>query len=71
MSLFLKLVCSSWGIQRLGLLKLLWCVSRKGSLNEGLEYDCLSPATIVESLESSVWVVLTNPSRERGGKVVW
>ena len=32
-------------------------VSKKGSLNEGLECGGLSPATIVMSLEPNVWVV--------------
>ena len=35
-------------------------VSKKGSLNEVLKCGGLSPATIVESLESSVRVVLTH-----------
>ena len=34
------------------------CVSRKSSLNEGLECGCLSHATIAEFLEPFVWVVL-------------
>ena len=45
-------------------------VSKRGSLNEGLECGCLSPTTIVESLEPSVWAVLMYVSRERAGEVV-
>ena len=45
-------------------------VSKKGFLNEDLEYGGLNPATIVESLEASVWVVLTYVLRERGRVVV-
>ena len=46
------------------------CVSNKGSLSEGLECCSLGHPVIVESLEPSVWVVLTYASRERGEELV-
>ena len=59
MALFLKLVCSFWMIQHLILLKLFVVrFSDKSFLNEGLEYGCLSRATIAEFLEPSLRVVL-------------
>ena len=45
-------------------------VSKKGLLGEGLQCGCLSHATIVESLEPSVWVLLKYASRERGEEIV-
>ena len=46
------------------------CVSREGSLNEGLECGCLSHAAIVKSLEPYVWVVLMYALRERRREVM-
>ena len=45
-------------------------VSKKGLLGEGLQCGCLSHATIVESLEPSVWVLLKYASREIGEEIV-
>ena len=45
-------------------------VFKKGSLTDGLKCGCLSHTNIGESLEPSVWVVLTYASRERGEEVV-
>ena len=46
------------------------CVSREGSLHEGLECGCLSHAAIVKSLEPYVWVVLMYVVRERRREVM-
>ena len=56
MSLFLKPVL---GDQTLGTFEVFVVrVSRKTSLNEALEFGCLSHATIAVFLEPSLWVVL-------------
>lgn len=49
MSLFLKLVCSSWRIRHFVFFKFL-VVRGSGNnfLNEGLEFGCLSGTAIVE-----------------------
>ena len=46
------------------------CVSREGSLHEGLECGCLSHVAIVKSLEPYVWVVLMYVVRERRREVM-
>ena len=59
MALFLKLICSSWRIRRLVLLKFLVVrVTGKSFLNESLEYDHLSCVVIVRFLEPSLRVLL-------------
>ena len=45
-------------------------VAKKGSLNESLDCGFWSHVTSVESLELSLWFVLTYASRERSGDVV-
>ena len=57
MSLFLKLICSLEDPTLDTSDIFMVHVSRKSSLNEGLECGCLSHATIAEFLEI-LWVVL-------------
>ena len=59
MALFLKLVCSSWRIRCLVLLKFLIIqVTGKSFLNEGFKYGCLSKLVIARFLEPSLCVLL-------------
>ena len=59
MALFLKLVCSSWSIRHMVLLKFLVVrISRKSFLNEGLKYGRLSHVFIAKFSEPSLPVVL-------------
>ena len=59
MALFLKLICSSWRIQRLVLLKFFMVhVSEKSFLNDILVYCYLIRAIIAEFLELSLRVAL-------------
>ena len=59
MTLFLKLLCSSWRIWRLVFLKFLVVhVFGKSFLNEGSEYDLFTCAVITKFLEPSLQGVL-------------
>ena len=63
---FLKLVCSSWRIWRLVLLKIVVVrVSRKNFLSKSLGYGCLSGATIDEFLGLSLWLLLLYAWKKR------
>ena len=69
---FLKLVCSSWRIWGLVLLKFfVVCVSRKSFLNKSWEYGRLSCASIAEVLELLLWVVLMYAWKEGGEILGW
>ena len=70
MALFLKLVCSSWRIQRLVLLRFfLVSVSRKSFLKKIFEYGRLGRAAIAKFLELSLRVVLMY-TWKKGGEIL-
>ena len=63
---FLKLVCSSWRIWRLVLLKIVVVrVSRKNFLSKSLGYGSLSGPTIDEFLGLSLWLLLLYAWKKR------